>query len=111
MTQRELWEMIGAGGGGGGGRWKQHYEHIIFLSTGICQGFFCTESIIRKKNGQVLNKPQMRLLLKKILEVTFCKSRQISVAVYFIISVNFFFHFYLGMVMYVNEFETRENEN
>ena len=37
--------------------------------------FFVTENIIRKENGQLLNKPQMRLLLKKILEVPFCKSR------------------------------------
>ena len=38
--------------------------NTCFLSTAACLEFYCTENIIRKKNGQLLNKPQMRLLLK-----------------------------------------------
>ena len=37
---------------------------MFFVNCSLL-GVFCTEIIIRKKNGQVLNKPQMRQLLKK----------------------------------------------
>ena len=49
---------------------------------------FCTENII-KKNGKVPNKPQTRLLLKKILEVPFCKSRQTYIYIYIYSSFSF----------------------
>ena len=57
-------------------------------------GFFCTESIIKKwpSTEQATNET----VAKKILEVTFCKSKQISVAVYFFISLNFCFSFVFG---------------
>ena len=40
---------------------------FIFFIYGSLLGDFCTENAIKKreKNGQVLNNPQMRLLLKK----------------------------------------------
>ena len=60
-------------------------------------GLFCTESIIRKKKKWPSTEQSTNeTVAKKILEVTFCKSRQISVAVYFFISVNFCFSFVFG---------------
>ena len=53
---------------------------------------FCTENII-KKNGKVPNKPQTRLLLKKILEVPFCKSRQTYIYIYIYIYIYSSFSF------------------
>ena len=97
---------------GGGGDGNSIINTLSSCLLQFVRGFFCTESIIRKKKWPSTEQATNETVAKKILEVTFCKSRQISVAVYFIISVNFFFfHLYLGMVMYVNEFETRENKN
>ena len=55
---------------------KQHYRHMFFDLLQLV-GDLCTENNINEKNGQVPNKPQMRLLLKKIMKVPFCKSGQI----------------------------------
>ena len=52
-------------GGGEGGDGNSIMNTLSSCLLQFVRGFFCTESIIRKKNGQVLNKPQMRLLLKK----------------------------------------------
>ena len=54
--------------GWGWGRCKQHIKHMFFDLLQLLRGA-CTEKIIKKtktknKNGQVLNKPQMRLLLQ-----------------------------------------------
>ena len=49
---------------GGGGRGGKGVNSIINTCLfGYCSllGIFCTENIISKKNGQVLNKPQIRL--------------------------------------------------
>ena len=70
------------GGRGGGGDEKQHYKHMFYDL--LLLGDLCTENIIKKKNGQVLSKPQMRLLLKKTMEVPFCKSRQIYIYIYIV---------------------------
>ena len=102
--------MIGAGGGG-----KEGDGNSIMNTLSSCLLEFVTGFLYwkhhKKKKWSSTEQATNETVAKKILEVTFCKSRQISVAVYFIISVNFFFHLYLGMVMYVNEFETRENKN
>ena len=110
MTQRELWEMIGAGGGGRGEMETALWTHYLLVYWNL-SGVFLYWKHHKKKKWPSTEQATNETVAKKILEVTFCKSRQISVAVDFIISVNFFFHFYLGMVMYVNEFETRENKN
>ena len=71
MARRELWEMIGRGelevrGGGGGvwGRCKQYIKHLFLIYSCFLRGFLYWKNHEKKKNGQVLNKPQMRLLLK-----------------------------------------------
>ena len=86
MTKGELWEMIGRGelrrGGGGGGGWgrcKQLIKHMFFDLMQLVRGFLYRKIIL--KNGQLLNKPQMRLLLK-ISRGTFIKSRQIYIYIY-----------------------------
>ena len=97
-----------------GGRRGDGNSIINTLSSCLLQfvrGFFCTESIIRKKKWPSTEQSTNETVAKKILEVTFCKSRQISVEVYFFISVIFVFHLCLDMVMYVNKFETKENKN
>ena len=60
--------MIGRGdlrgrGGGGCGRCKQHIKHMFFDLLQLLRGFSYGNDHL-KKDGQVLNKPQMRLLLK-----------------------------------------------
>ena len=59
------------GGGGGGGEDVNSILNTCFLDLLQLLRGFCTEKIIKKKkqtkqnkNGKVLNKPQMRLLLK-----------------------------------------------
>ena len=55
------------GGGGSGKRCKQHYKPTPFFSLLQLVRFFFllkTSKKIKKRNGQVLNKLQMRLLLK-----------------------------------------------
>ena len=44
-----------------------YFLFFYFFIYGSLLGDFCTENAIKKreKNGQVLNNPQMRLLLKK----------------------------------------------
>ena len=57
----------GEGGGGGSGeRCKQHYKPPFFSLLQLVRFFFLlkTSKKIKKRNGQVLNKLQMRLLLK-----------------------------------------------
>ena len=84
--------MIGGSGGDGN-------SIINTLSSCLLQfvrGFFCTESIIRKKKWSSTEQSTNETVAKNILEVTFCKSRRISVAVYFFISVNFCFSFVFG---------------
>ena len=69
---RELWEVIGreelrgrGKWGWGRGRCKQRIKHV-FLSTAAFKGSFVLKRSLKNnnKNGQVLNKPQIRLLLK-----------------------------------------------
>ena len=52
----------------GGGEHVNSILNTCFLIYGSFEGDFCTEKIIfflkKKQNSQVLNKPQMRLLLK-----------------------------------------------
>ena len=62
-------------GGGGGGRCKQHIEHMLFDLLQLVRGFLYWKDHLKTnqkkhKNGQVLNKPQKRLLLK-VSGVTF----------------------------------------
>ena len=56
----------GRGGGGSGERCKQHYKPPFFSLLQLVRFFFFTKNIEenKKRNGQVLNKLQMRLLLK-----------------------------------------------
>ena len=69
--------MIGRGelrGAGGGGDVKSILNTCFFISSAF-KGIFVLKRSLKKKqnqkkNGQVLNKPQMRLLLK-ISECTF----------------------------------------
>ena len=65
---------------GGGDDVNSILNTFFFIYCSLL-GDFCTENIIeKKKNYQVLNKPQMRLLLKiPGLPVPFCKSRQIYI--------------------------------
>ena len=49
---------------------------------------FCTENII-KKNGQVLNKPQTRLLLKKNPRGTFLQIQTVHIYIYIYSSFSF----------------------
>ena len=44
---------------------KQHIKHIFFLSTAASWGIFVLKISCKKKNGQVLNKPQIRLAVAK----------------------------------------------
>ena len=68
MTRRELWEMICGGRGGGGGGVRKDINsmktHVSLFFSLFCSllGVFCTETT--KKDGQLLNKPRTRLLLK-----------------------------------------------
>ena len=86
----------------GNDRWEGGGDGNSIISTlsscllQFVRGFFCTESIIRKKKWPSTEQSTNETVAKKILEVTFCKSRQISVAVYFFISVNFCFSFVFG---------------
>ena len=55
------------GGGGSGERCKQHYKPPFFSLLQLVRFFFFVTKNIeenKKRNGQVLNKLQMRLLLK-----------------------------------------------
>ena len=57
----------------GGGGWGKDVNSIIntclFVYCSLL-GIFCTENIIsKKKNGQVVNKPQIRLLLNRFAVV------------------------------------------
>ena len=54
------------GGGGSGERCKQHYKPPFFSLLQLVRFFFFAKNIEenKKRNGQVLNKLQMRLLLK-----------------------------------------------
>ena len=54
----------GRGRGRGRRDEKQHYKDMFYDLLQLVRGS-CTENIIKKTNGQVLSKPQMRLLLKK----------------------------------------------
>ena len=64
MTRRELWEMIGegraAGSGGGGVVGGKDVNRILSTCFLIYCSFFVLKRPLKKKNGQVLNKPQMR---------------------------------------------------
>ena len=50
--------------GGGGAEDVNSILNTCFLIYCSFEGGFCTEKIIKKMDGQVLNKPHMRLLLK-----------------------------------------------
>ena len=58
---------VGDGGGGGVGkdvnRIKTQFSLFIWSILQLMLGFFCTENIT-KKDGQLLNKARIRLLLK-----------------------------------------------
>ena len=57
---------VGDGGGGVGkdvNRIKTHVSLFIWSILQLMLGVFCTENIT-KKDGQLLNKPRIRLLLK-----------------------------------------------
>ena len=50
------------GWGWGWGRCKQHIKHMCFDLLQLLRGFLYWKDHQKKKNGQVLNKPQMKLL-------------------------------------------------
>ena len=59
----------GGGEGRGWRRYKQHIEHMFFDLLQLLRGFLYWKDYLKTnkqkhKNGQVLNKPQVRLLLK-----------------------------------------------
>ena len=67
-----IWVFIGRGEGGGGSEeTKNSIINTCFLIYCSLLGDLCTETIIKEKDGQVLNKRQMRLLLKKSLRYLF----------------------------------------
>ena len=75
-------------GGRGQGDENSVFNTCFLIYCSLLSGVFVLK--ISKKNGQVLNKPQTRLLLKKILEVPFYKSRQtyIYIYIYIVVSVS-----------------------
>ena len=66
-TWRFMWKG-GEGGGRGWGRCKKHIKHMFLDLMQFVRGFLYWKDHVKKKkkkrNGHVLNKPQMRLLLK-----------------------------------------------
>ena len=81
MTRREFWVFIGEGGGRG--EMKNSIINTCFMTYCSLLGDLCTENIIKEKNGQVLSKPQMRLLLKKSWRYPFANpDRYIYIYIY-----------------------------
>ena len=74
----------GRGRGRGRGDEKRHYKDMFYDLLQLVRGS-CTENIIKEKNGQVLSKPQMRLLLKKSWRYPFANpDRYIHIYIYIV---------------------------